>query len=63
MKYTENELYHFVWRADSYEMIAIAESWIKRNVKDNDLFNDLMTELSTKRRQMCAVENGMPNWY
>lgn len=58
MKYTEKELYEFVWRADTHEKIVIAEKWLKSHVTDNDLFDDLMITLSQQNRALSAEEEG-----
>lgn len=57
-KYTRDQLYDFVWRADTHEKIEIAKSWITKNVDDNELWNDLMVELSTMSRDLYAADNG-----
>ena len=52
MKYTENELYNFIWRASTLEEIGIAESWLKAHIKQLgiDLFDDLMNALTEQYR-------------
>ena len=44
--YSEKELWAFVYRADTVSKIRVAEEWLKKNVKDNDLFDDLMVALA-----------------
>lgn len=57
-KYTRNELWQFVWRADTHEKIAIAADWLKTHVEDNDLWDDLMVQLSQQSRELYANEAG-----
>lgn len=56
MKYTEKQLYAFVWRADTHKKIAEAEEWLKKHLTDNDLFDDLMIVLSQQNRELSAAE-------
>ncbi len=56
--YTRNELWSFVWRADTHKRIAVAEKWLKSHVDDIDLFDDLMTALSQQNRELSASEAG-----
>ena len=51
-KYTEDELYHFIWRASTIEEISIAESWLKAHICELglELFNDLMVALTEQYR-------------
>lgn len=60
---SNDKIWAFVWRADTREKIAIAEDWLKRNIKDNDFFDDLMTQLSIQSRQICAEEQGRTDWF
>ena len=64
-RYTEKELYEFVWRADTPKKVAIAEEWLKAHVNDNELFDDLMIALSTQYRQMNPIQlkNGETTWF
>lgn len=64
-QYTENQLWAFVWRADTKEKIAIAEKWLKDHVKDNDLFDDLMVALSMQYRELNAqpLKDGGTVWF
>lgn len=43
--YTRDELWAFVWRAETPKQIHIAEEWIARNVKDYQLWEDLQAAL------------------
>jgi hypothetical protein len=63
MTISNDKIWRMVWRADTKEKIAIAEDWLKRNIKDNDFFDDLMTQLSIQSRQICAEEQGRQNWF
>ena len=63
MTMSNDKIWAFVWRADTKEKIAIAEDWLKRNIKDNDFFDDLMTQLSIQSRQICAEEQGRKQWF
>lgn len=58
MKYTEQELWQFVWRADTKEKITKAAEWLKLHITDNDLFDDLMIALSQQNRAINATESG-----
>lgn len=58
MKYTENQLYDFVYRADTPQKVATAERWLKENVTDNNLFDDLMIALSMQSREIYAAQSG-----
>lgn len=55
---TEKSLWEFVWRADTWEKISVAEKWLKKNVKNNDLFDDLMVQLSIQARNINRAETG-----
>lgn len=57
---TEKKLWEFVWRADTWKKISIAEAWLKKNVTDNDLFDDLMVQLSIQARNINRRETGRP---
>lgn len=59
-KYTEKELYAFVWRADTPEKIEIAKKWLIKNVEDNDIWNDLMVALSIQSRNYYRAQDGRP---
>lgn len=51
-RYTEKELYKFVWRANTKEKILQAERWLKAYKGiDNDLFDDLMVTLSQQWKE------------
>ena len=56
MKHTEKELYAFVWRADTFEKMTVAKNWLKMNVKDNDLFDDLMCALADQWRTLSKAQ-------
>lgn len=51
MKYTEKELFAFVYRADTPSKIAQAEKWLKAHITDNDLFDALMMTLAYQSRE------------
>lgn len=57
-KYTRDELYAFVWRADTPEKISMAEKWLTKNVEDTDLWEDLMLQLSVQSRNFYRAESG-----
>jgi hypothetical protein len=57
-KYSRNELYAFVWRADTPEKISIAEKWLKDHVEDNELWEDLMLALSQQCRNYYRSQSG-----
>lgn len=57
-QYTRDELYKFVWRADTPQKIKIAEDWITKHVEDNDLWNDLMLTLSIQSRNFYRAQSG-----
>ena len=52
MRYTEKELYDFVYRADTFEKIAQAEEWLRKSDIDSDLFDDLMMALVWQEREL-----------
>lgn len=60
MKYSEKELYAFIYRADSPKKIRIAEEWIKKRVENNDLWEDLMVALSLQSRNYNRKQSGRP---
>ena len=64
-QYTREQLYKFVWRADTSEKIAIAEKWLKLHVTDIELFDDLMITLSMQYRELNAqsLDNGEKVWF
>ena len=65
-RYSEKELYGFVWRADTKEKISIAEKWLKdhfESIGDVDLWDDLMVALSQQSRQLSAIEQGRDWWF
>lgn len=39
-------------KAETRAEIATAEAWVRSNVKDNDLFDDLMMTLAFKSREL-----------
>ena len=57
-QYSRNELYAFVWRADTPEKISIAEKWLTKHVEDNDLWDDLMVALSIQSRNYYRAQSG-----
>lgn len=57
-KYTRNELFAFVWRADTPAKVRIAEEWLTKHVEDNDLWEDLMTALSIESRNYYRAQTG-----
>ena len=56
MKYTRNDLWAFVWRADTHAKINIAAEWLKKNVDNNELFDDLMRALADQNRELSHRE-------
>lgn len=64
-QYSRNELYEFVWRANDAQKINLAAEWLKLHVQDNDLYDDLMIEL-TRRYQMInaqTLQDGSSVWF
>ena len=59
-KYTRDELFAFIWRADTPEKIAVAEKWITAHVEDNGLWEDLMVALSIENRNYYREKAGRP---
>ena len=57
-KYTRDELYKFVWRANTPQKVKIAEEWLRKNVEDNDLWEDLMLALSIESRNYYRAQSG-----
>ena len=57
-QYTRNELYAFVWRADTPEKIKKAEEWLNKNVEDNNLWEELMLALSVQSRNFYRAQSG-----
>lgn len=51
-KYTRDELFNFIWRADTWDKIETARIWITKHVEDNDLWNDLMMGLADQSREL-----------
>lgn len=64
-QYTRNQLYAFVWRANTKEKINIAEQWLKEHIDDVELFDDLMMTLSMQYRELNAqpLQNGETVWF
>lgn len=58
MKYSRNDLWAFVWRADTPQKIRAAEEWLTKHVKDNDLWEDLMRALSVQSRNHYREQAG-----
>ena len=56
--YSRTDLYNFVWRADTHEKIEVAKKWITAHVRDDELWNDLMTQLSIQSRNLYRAESG-----
>lgn len=56
--YTREDLWRFVWRADTPEKISTAEKWITKHVEDNDLWDDLMSALSIQSRNYYREKAG-----
>lgn len=56
--YSRDELYSFVWRADTHEKIAVADKWLRSNFdkvyfgNESDLFDDLMMTLAYQSREL-----------
>lgn len=55
-RYTGNELWAFVWRADTPEKIRAAEAWLTKHVEDNELWDDLMSALAFASREYYRGE-------
>lgn len=53
-----DDLWAFVWRADTPEKIAIAEKWLTEHVKDNNLWENLMSALSDQSRIFYRKKGG-----
>lgn len=59
MKYTRDEMYAFVWRADTFKKIHIAEEWLKahfEDIGDVDLWDDLMVQLAWQANDLGKRE-------
>ena len=67
MKYTERQLYEFVWRADTDEKIKAAEKWLDKNVYpvNAQLWDDLRIALSRQYRAMHGqtLKDGTYVWF
>lgn len=55
---TRDQIWAFVWRADTPEKITKAEAWITKHVDDIDLFDDLMVALSIQSRNYYRARDG-----
>lgn len=66
-KYTEDQLWRFVWRADTDEKIKIAEQWLDEHVYPVDvgLWDDLRIALSRQYRSMHGQiwKDGSYHWF
>lgn len=51
-KYTRDDLFNFIWRANTHEKIEVARIWITEHVEDNNLWNDLMMGLADQSREL-----------
>ena len=58
MKISRDDLYKFVWRANTPSKIKIAEEWITKHVDDNELWEDLMLTLSQQSRNFYRDRSG-----
>ena len=61
MRWTENDLWSFVYRADTQEKIAIAERWLRdhfKRINNTQLWEDLMTYLAMSSQDLCHIEQG-----
>ena len=57
-QYSRDELWAFVYRANTPERIRIAEKWLKENVDDIDLWDDLMMALARMSRDYYRRQDG-----
>lgn len=61
-KYTANQLWQFVWRADTMEKCFIAEKWLRAHgemvneIGGIELWEDLMECISQTCGQICMQE-------
>ncbi len=60
MAYTENDLWSFVYRADTHEKITIAERWLRDHfsIINLELWENLMTYLAMSSQELCHIEQG-----
>lgn len=61
MRWTENDLWSFVYRADTHEKISIAERWLRdhfKRINNTQLWEDLMTYLAMSSQDLCHIEQG-----
>lgn len=67
LKYTEKELYAFVYRADTDEKIKAAEKWLDEHVypENVELWDDLRIALSRQYRSMHGqtLKDGTYIWF
>ena len=55
---TIEDLWDFVYRADTPQKIRIAEEWLERHVKDFELLDNLMHALSIQSRNYYRAQSG-----
>lgn len=61
-KYTKNQLWQFVHRADTKQKCFIAEEWLRNHadmikaVGGVDLWDDLMESIAFRCREICRQE-------
>ena len=60
MAYTENDLWNFVYRADTHEKIYIAERWLRDHFKkiQHELWENLMSYLAMSSLELNRIEQG-----
>ena len=61
MAYTENDLWSFVYRADTHEKITIAERWLRdhfKQINNIELWDNLMVYLAMSYQELCHIEQG-----
>ncbi len=67
MKYTEKQLWQFVWRANTAEKIRIAEKWLDEHVYpvNVELWDTLRIALSQQYRSLNGQtwKDGSYHWF
>ena len=61
MAYTENDLWSFVYRAETHEKITIAERWLRdhfKQINNLELWENLMTYLAMTSLELNRIEQG-----
>ena len=58
MKYTDKDLFEFVYRADTVKKICIAEKWLTehRDLTSKDTFDELISILNRTARRIFRAQ-------